>query len=332
MKPLFFNLIFFISVLPAIAQKAEYFEFLLLPQNLNYSVFHKVEFADNRLNQDYIGITRRKSDNKLAPLWPHTSLPGEIKTLIDSAIKNVPKEPYTVLINIRNFFINENTGRFEFYVECYAKWDNEYWLVYHIDTAYKAGGSGINRKVNEVVSDFIAAIVHLDLSKNQKIKPRSFDYISNIDANEKKEIPIFNVRRPEKGVYYSYDEFKNNKPRLTIFNTVMRRNELKSVLRLPIGNKLVKKIPRDSLYAVSDGENVWIAAPHEYARLNKRGLDFFFRATAYENNKIEEISLSFVFFGIPGAALAAIPRKAMYEFRLNHLNGKYILLRRASDR
>ena len=331
MKSLFFYLVFLMA-LSTSGQRTEYFAFTALPKNISYSAFNSVEFIDNRLNQDYIGITRTGSDSKLAPLWLHKSLPYEIKIIIDSVIKNVPQEPHTVLINLRSFFINENTGRFEFNVECYAKWGDEYWLVYHVDSSYKASVPGLNRKINEVLGDFINTIVHLDLSRNQRNEPRTLDYIRNIDVSEKKELPIFISPKPERGIYYSYEEFKNNRPRLTVFNVVKGRNELKSVFRLPVGTKLAKKIPRDSLYAVCTGEDTWIAAPHEYARLNKRGLDFFFAATAYENNKIEEMSLSYMFFGLPGLAVTAIPRKALFEFRLNHMNGKYILLRRAPDR
>jgi hypothetical protein len=299
---------------------------------MSYSVFDKVEIVDTRLNQDYIGIKQKGSADKLVPIWLHAPLSAEIKTWIDSAINNVPQEPHTVLINFRNFFINEHTGQFEFHAECYAKWDDGYWLVYHVDSSYKFKVSVIQKKANEVLSNFIITLVHLDLSKRKQFRPVSFDYISSIDISEKKTLPVFNVTMPERGVYYTYDEFKNNKPRLIVFSVVKGRNELKGVYRLPVGNKLAKKIPRDSVYAVCDGENTWIAAPNEYAHLNKRGLDFFFQATAYENNKIEEISLSYYFFGLPGGIIATIPRKALFEFRLNHINGKFILLRRAPDR
>ena len=332
MRFVFCYLLCFCAVIKVAGQKTEYFEFSLPSKNISYCVFDNVEFVDSRLNQEYIGSKQKGGANKLVPVWLHGSLSNEIKTLIDSANKDVLREPHTVLINFRSFFISEYTGRFEFHAECYAKWDDGYWLVYHVDSSFKASGAGINKKVNEVVGDFINTIVHLDLSKSRRSKAVSFDYIRNIDVNEKKAIPVFNIRNPVRGLYYTYDEFKNNRPRVDVFNMVKGRNELKSVFRLPVGNKLAKKIPRDSLYAVSDGEETWLATPHEYARLNKRGLDFFFQATAYENNKIEEISLSFLFFSFPGAIIAAIPRRALFEFRLNHLNGKYILSRRAPDR
>jgi hypothetical protein len=335
MKSLISYLICFIFVKNATAQKTEYFEFSYQEENIVYSVFDSVEFVDSRINQDYIGITEKGANNKLVPIWLHARLSDEINALIDAATKNVLRERHTILINFRNFFINEPAGLFEFHVECYAKWDNEYWLVYRVDSAYRVKDGNIKdklrKKINNEVADFITDAVHLNLSKKMNGRPLSIEYISDIDNNEKKELPVFTVRKPEKGVYYSFDEFKNNRPRLIVFNVIKGRNELKSVLRLPIGNKLAQKIPRDSVYAVCDGEDTWIAAPNEYAMLNKRGADFFFRATSYENNKIEEVSLATYFFGIGGGIIAAIPRKAMFEFRLNHINGKFILLRRAGD-
>src|SRR6185503_11778092 len=314
------------------SQKAEYFQFSIPTKKISYSVFDTAEFIDTRLTQDHVGIKRDGDRDRLVPVWLHAPLVVELKALIDSAIKTVPQQPNTLLINVRKFFISQYTGRFEFQVECYSKWEDGYWMVYHLDSFYKSMPHELSKKVNDVVEGFIYSIVRLDLSKTRRGKAVSYDYISNIDMNEKKALPVFNVKTATRGVYYTYEEFKNNTPRVTMFNMAKRGNKLNSIFRPPVGNKLAKKIPRDSIYAVSDGEYTWLAAPHEYALLNKRGLDFFFSATAYENNKIEEVSLGFLFFGLPGVLVTAIPRRAMYEFRLDHINGKYILLRRAADR
>jgi hypothetical protein len=335
MKLLLTCLICLICATDTPGQKTEYFEFFYPEKKITYSVFDQVEFADNRLIKDYVGIAIKGENKKPVPIWLHDKLSAEIRKLVDSAIKNVPKQPHTGLLNFRNFYINEQKGQFELAVECYAKWDDEYWLVYRVDTLYTIKGSGmkekLNQKASKEMSNLITTLTQLDLSKRANTLPVSFDYISNIDNNEKKDLPVFNVRKPAKGVYYTYSEFKNNKPRVTSFKTVKGRDRLSYVLRPAVGNKLAKKIPRDSIFVVCDGQDTWIAASHEYTMLNKRGLDFYFQATAYENNKIEEISLTTFYFGLAGGIIAAIPRKAMFEFKLNHTNGKFILLRRAAD-
>jgi hypothetical protein len=333
MRELFYLLLCFFVVVESAAQKTEYFNFSIQLKKINYSVFDHVEFIDNRINQEYIGIKQKGETDHLAPVWLHGSLADEMKRLIDSAIVKVPRQPHTILINFRKFFISQYNGRFDLHMECYSKWEDGYWLVYQVDTFYKSPAWDLDWKVNRVVGDFIGTLVHLDLSKNKSGKPVSAEYLSNIDINEKKVMPAFSMRNVQRGVYYSYEEFRNNSPRLTAFEVDKRKDKLRSVFRPPVGTALRKKIPRDSIYAVSDGEHTWLAAPHEYARLNKRGLDFYFMASMYEHNtNVEEVSLTALFFGLAGSIIAVIPRKAYYEFRLNHLNGRYMLLRRSADR
>lgn len=227
MRSLVCYLIFFIGAVTVYGQKTEYFEFSGTGKNMIYSVFDSVEFVDSRLNKDYIGILQKGAGNKPVPVWLHKELSGEIKTLIDSVTKNVPEQPHTILINFRNFFMNEQTGLFEFHVGCYTKWDNEYWLVYRIDSVYTVKGANFKdklyKKVNEVVNAFITTLVHLDLSKRTNTKPLSFDYIHDIDNREKMEMPVFNDGKPGKGIYFTYNEFKNNRPQLSKFYFIKKK-------------------------------------------------------------------------------------------------------------
>jgi hypothetical protein len=333
MKSLICYLVCFIAAIHTMAQKTQYFEFSYPGKNSKYAVFDSIEFVDNRFNQDHIGITEK--NNRFIPIWLHKKLPDEFKALFDSATKNIPHQPYTILINFRSFFINETKGLFEFNIECYAKWDDGYWLVHHIDSVYMVKGGNIknklSKKTQEVVNDFVAKIVQIDLSKRKTVKPVTYDYISDIDNSEKMQLPVFNVRKPEKGVYYSYEEFKNNKPGLTDFDFSKRRDQLSEVFKTDPGHKMNKPIPRDSVYAVYDGETLWIAAAHEYARLNKRGRNFFFRTIGYESNRSDEIALAWYLFGLAGGIIVSIPHGVMFEFKINHINGKFILLRKADD-
>src|SRR5258706_1508026 len=191
MKSVICLLVFFSEIIKAVAQETEYFDMSAPSKDISYSVFSHIEIADTRLNQDYIGIKQKGDGNHLVPIWLHASLGHEMKTLIDSVIKNVPQQPQTILLNFRSFFIDQYTGRFEFHVECYVKWEDGYWPVYRLDSVYKMEPKQIIKKVNKIVGDFISTIVHLDLSKNQKRKAVSLDYIRDIEMNEKKALPVF---------------------------------------------------------------------------------------------------------------------------------------------
>jgi hypothetical protein len=180
-----------------------------------------------------------------------------------------------------------------------------------------------------VIRNFILTIVQLDIAAQPRLKPRSLDYINNIDLNEKKELPAYTVTTPQRGVYFTYDEFKNNRPRLTSFVAVMARDELRKVMRSGTGDEESRRISRSDIFAVSDGQHVWVAAPLQYARLNKRGWDFYFRTTAYENNKVEEIALSYFFFSIPGAIIAAIPHEDV-RIRLESSHRKIYISKKSS--
>jgi hypothetical protein len=173
-------------MIKAAAQETAYFDFSPPSKDISYSVFNHIEFSDTRLNKDHVGLKQKGGGNHLVPIWLHSSLTSEMETLIDSVINDVPQQPQTILLNFRSFFISEYTGRFEFHVECYAKWEDGYWLVYRLDSVYKIAAKDMAKKVNKIVGNFISTIVHLDLSKNQKGKAFSLDYIRNIDMNEKR--------------------------------------------------------------------------------------------------------------------------------------------------
>jgi hypothetical protein len=96
MKPLLLHLILALAMLNLAAQKTEYFDFSSSLQTIGHAAFDSVEFADNRLIQDYIGITHRKSDKKLVPLWLRKPLADEFKTLISSSLGSMSRERQTI--------------------------------------------------------------------------------------------------------------------------------------------------------------------------------------------------------------------------------------------
>ncbi|HEV8084481.1 MAG TPA: hypothetical protein VGP55_14840 [Chitinophagaceae bacterium] len=324
-------------------QKPEYIHIEPANIKIDKSIFSEVEVADTRFDTVYMGFVQKGALNRKAPIKLSQSMPAELTTSVLHLIADANKENGTILINIRNFFLSELTaglsesGTFVFKAGCYLKQDNRYRLMFSVHkTTTVRSGWDVTKKLlntaNEQFGTLVQRAASFDTSDVDKTNSYSFYDIQNIDETEKKLIPVYNVDLPQKGLYASYEDFKNNVPTQTGFIEELNKKTNKpSFFQLKNDNTKGKELSRKSYYAICNGSQLYISTEYGLYPVTKKSFDFYFIGKARETANTATVAMASLMFGILGGMLSSIPDKATFEFRIDHSTGKFLPIKKISD-
>lgn len=326
------------------AQKTEYID--LLPKQLKIinSNFSKVEVIDSRLDTAApVGLIQRGAFNRSVILRLGKSMQDEIGSTVARLIDSANKKDGTFLINIRRFYVSENTGfssetgTIKFRAGFYAKHDTLYKHMFSVDeNIIIPGGLDVTKrlleKVPEVLGVYINRAVNFNGEEINTVKQYSLYDIQHIDEVERKGIPIYQVDMPKKGLYATYEDFKNNRP--SNENVIVEHKKGFSrplIYEMNEKGKKGKEIQRKYYFVVSDGEKFYVSRPHNLYELTKTNGNYVFTGVGKDNADMGTTILASAAFGIIGGAMAANHDTAVFEFELDHTNGKFVPIRKIKD-
>jgi hypothetical protein len=324
------------------AQKTENFNLQPKKVQIPAAIFSKVEVLDVRYDTA-IGFVQRGGLNRKVSLTLAQPLQNEIVTTAGKMIDGANKQEGTLLIRLRRFHVGEingymsEKGAFEFKAFFYLKQDAGYRYLFSIDSTVtvRAGGDlDVTTKlldtVPEVYGGYIKLAAGFDISK---AGPRQYtaDELQHMDELEKKEIPVYNVAVPKKGLYLNYEDFRDNRPsREDIIVDHRKGFSRPFIYEMKGDNKKGKEIPSKSYYVVCDGEKMYVGRPHNLYELIKKDNDFWFTGIGKDEADMGTMILAGALGGIAGG-VAGSHDTAIFEFKIDHLTGKFIPMRKIKD-
>jgi hypothetical protein len=189
------------------------------------------------------------------------------------------------------------------------------------------------RTANDQFGSFVQRAASFDVSKmNNDTSAYTFYDIQHIDQTEKRSIPVYNVDLPKKGLYASFEGFKNNEPTETNFiEEFDKKTNEPSFYRVKMDGSRDNEIPRKTFYAACDGNQLYISTEYGIYPVAKKGFDFYFTGKAKETANTSSVAMASFMFGIVGGALASIPEKATFEFKIDHVTGKFLPIRKIRE-
>jgi hypothetical protein len=324
------------------AQKTEFIHLQATKVKILSSAFSKAEVLDSRRDTAHVGLIQRGAFNRNVFLDLEQPMKNEIATTVARLIDSARKEDGTLLINIRKFYISENTafatesGMFNFRAGFYVKQDTLYKHMFSLDTTVKMTlGMDVTKRllelVPEVLGTFIKQAVYFDQEKCDA-KLYTLHDIQHIEDLEKKEIPVYSVDVLKKGLYATYEDFKNNRP--SNENVIIEHKKGFSrplIYEMTDKGKKGKEILRKYYYVVSDGEKMYISRAHALYELTKTNGNFYFTGVGKDGADMGTALLASAAFGLLTAGMAANHDTAIFEFMLDHVSGKFVPVKKIKD-
>jgi hypothetical protein len=325
------------------AQKTENLHLQSHRVQIPSSIFSKVEVIDARFDVENIGFVQRGGLNRKVPLTLAQPLKDEMASVVSKLIDGANKQEGTLLINIRSFNISELTsglsekGTFAFDAGFYIKQGADYRFLFSIDSSFmiKAGGDlDVTTKLLDTVPEVFAGYINLaaafDINK-AGYKLYTADEMQHLADVEKKEIPIYSVDIPKKGLYTTYEDFKNNRPREDVFIENRKGFSRPFIYELKENGKKGAEIKHKYYYVVSDGEKMFVSNAYGLYPLTKRDNDFFFTGVGKDDADVGTVVLAGALMGILGGAAASKNDLALFEFRIDHATGNFIAVKKLKD-
>ena len=168
---------------------------------------------------------------------------------------------------------------------------------FSIDTVFKITTvTDVTKKLLESVNDQLCKIA-TDLKERKNLlssdKPQySYEELLVLDSLEKLKIPIYSADNVNPGVYYTYEQFKNNTPdtATVVIDTVSYGFIIVSIWNEKKSNRVF--LDYKSVFAVCDGNILLKGTPIGYYKMKKVGLDFYFYGAtsikySSENTKVK---------------------------------------------
>ena len=325
-----------------LAQKTETLHLLSHRVQISSSVFSNVEVIDNRINTESIGFIQRGAFNNKVALALVQPMKDEITSVANKLIEGANKQEGTLLINIRYFNISEvskevsEKGFFALNAGFYIKQGSDYRFLFSIDSTFamKAGGLDVTSKLLDTIPEVLAGYINqaagFDLSKAGS-KLYTADNIQHMSDVEKKEIPIYGIDIHKKGLYATYDDFKNNRPREDVFIENKKGFSRPFIHEMKANGKKGAEIKHKYYYVVCDGEKMFVSNAYGLYPLTKRDNDFYFIGVGKDEADVGTVVLAGALMGFAGGAAAANNDLAQFEFRIDHATGNFIAIKKLKD-
>jgi hypothetical protein len=325
------------------AQKIENFQLQPRRVKINSSIFSTVKVIDTRLNAAHLGFVQRGGLNRKALITLNQPLNDELASVVLKMIDSANKQAGTLFINIREFFIQEfngkggENGKFTFKANCYFSRDSIYRPMFSIDTSITVVSLwDVTDKLLDTVPELLGKIIQqaaaFETTLSDATRGFSAYDIEHIDLIEKKEIPVYNVELPEKGLYATYEDFKNNRPsREDVIIQTKKGFSRPLVYEMKENGKKGKEILHKYYYAVCDGEKAFISGPYNIYLLTKRNNDFYFTGVGKDASDAGTVVLATVLMGVVGGIAAANNDLAVFEFKIDYNTGKFLPVKKIKD-
>jgi len=320
-----------VSTIFSFAQnKTEDFEVSLPEGKVSGSLYKTIQYIDSRYDTSFMGIVQLGAFNRKVRVVPETHLSVQLSNIVNT-LHNGSAQDGELLFQLRQFNFAEITGATSEKGYCYlraslySKKQDQYFKLASIDTVIYIKSMDVTRalfrKASKTITDFIA----FNLTR-EPLFNESFTYsdVQQMDNIEKRSIPVYNVAQLQDGIYTSFASFLQHRPDKPV-EVEMKNNKVVSVKAREADGKQ-SKIKAKDLYAVVHNGQPYIATEFDYYPLIKKDNDFYFMGKGKISAKAGDVIAASLFFGVLGSLIAS-DAEAMFEMKVDHINGGFIRLK-----
>jgi hypothetical protein len=321
------------------AQKKEIVSLQPKPVSISSSAFSNVLVVDTRLDP-FIGYVRQEGLTPVRFLKTVLPLKDELTSLVNKLITGSSKQDGTLCINIRQFALSEflgedgETGVFRISAVFYLKQVDTYRKISTVNTRVIVKGrlGDVAKKlldtVSEVLRGFVQQAASFDPAHSDAASQFTARHIDELDVEEKKTLPVYNAGLLQKGLYATFDDFKNNRPSQQVLFYYKDGDARPRVYQLKENGMKGKGIKFDKFYAVCDGKTMYISGLYDLYPLMNNDNDFYFKAIGKEggDGSSNEPGQTVIVTrsGTPPYDWSTI------VFKIDHVTGNFIPVRRDS--
>jgi hypothetical protein len=348
MKHFFKRLFLFITVccgcIAAKAQKTENISLQSKHVTIHSSVFSNVEVVDSRLDTTNLGFIEKGGLNRMVFLKTSQPLKDELASAVNNLINGANKQDGTLLIHVRQFRLSQFFGKggengvFILSAVFYLKNAAVYRKLLTVNTNVVVKSAwDVTAKLLDTVPEVLGAYVQqaagFDVAKTDSTTQRTARNWEDLDEQEKNTIPVYNVDMPQPGLYATFEEFKNNRPSRQVMIVQEDEHDKPLVYEIKENGKKGKEIKFKNFYAVCDGKKLFISGQYALYPLSKRDTDFYFRSVGKEaGDGSPLVQGQTIILGRSGNLPAPLNYDwAMVVFKIDHITGKFIPVRKVED-
>ncbi|OQP40877.1 hypothetical protein A4H97_14810 [Niastella yeongjuensis] len=320
------------------AQKSEVIS--LEPQHIiiTSSAFSNVRIVDTRLDTT-LGIIHRGALQSPVELKNTQPLKDELASAVAKLILGASKQEGTLCVNIRQFGLSEysaagiRTGVFRLSAVFYLRQANSYRKLLTVNTRVliKAVLGDVTKRLLDTVPQVWGSLVQqaasYDPAQSEAATQLTARYIDELDVEEKKALPVYNTNLAQKGLYATFDDFKNNRPSQQAAFYYKDGVIAPLVYELKENGMVGKEIKFNKFYAVCDGKKMYVSGLYGLYPLTKTDNDFYFECIGMEGGSRAIVDL--------GDKTIIIPRSVLppYDYidvvhKIDHITGEFIPVRR----
>lgn len=314
------------------AQHTATFELSMPETKIAGSLYNKLTVIDARPDTMDMGIVQTGALNRRAKVVSVAPVPVLLtkmfSLLIDSAARN-----NEMLIQLRQLSFAEITGAMSekgycyLRADAYAKEGQTYQKIRSVDTVVLVKAMDVTRplfkRASKIINDFIAGGLII-----QPVGGQTYSYqdVINIENIEKQGMKLYTSETYTDGVYLTYQSFMNQVP--DKLNPEVEFDEAGNPVKVKVADATGKmeKLKPQNFYAIVIRGKPFVASHHGIYALKKVNNDFIFIGKADVTAKTGDIVAASLFFGVTGA-LIATNAEAVFEMKLDHINGGFMRLR-----
>lgn len=326
-----FALLLMLAVKTNAQNKKTYFEINTPGQKIAGSLYRSIRLLDARSDTSNFGIVQTGAFNAKSTVVAKDDFQQQLQNILTALTDSSAKDGQ-LLLQLRQFSFAEITGAMSEKGYCFLRANlfvqtgNEYRMLNSIDSVIAFNSFDVTRKLlkkgSETITGFIANNLTASVADTMRY---SYDDIVNIDSIEKNRILLYQADHYQEGVYKNYEAFKKQLPQYKDMIVKMGDSSIKNV-RVKYEDETIEKIKSKDIYAVVYKGTPYIATSYGYYPLTKKGNDFFFTGQAKVAANAADMFAASFFFGIIGGLLASND-SAVFEMKIDHLNGGFIHLR-----
>lgn len=305
--------------------QAPAFEFTTPKHKPVKSLYKTITFLDSRRDTSCIGVLD-SSRKKIVRLILRSPVQPQLDNIL-TALTDDRAGDGELLFQLRRFsFAEQAMTRYCYLIATlYKKAGDRYTRLADLDTVMSINTPG---KIKEALGDLGNEIVDKFIAKSIALAPAGSDSyslaeIQQMDAIEKKHLPLYTAAAYVNGFYSRFASFANQTPDL---KGEVKTNDSGKITDIRIDDPKWKKT-REHIYAVVYKGTPYVVTHYGCYPLEKIGEDFYFTGDLRVNATSGELAGSQLALGLVGRSLvASAGNRSTYQVVIDHHNGEFIHL------
>ncbi|MDJ1485403.1 hypothetical protein QNI16_33240 [Cytophagaceae bacterium YF14B1] len=321
---LFFLFLLFSTITSVIAQDSFLISLRKQSIQIENRDFYVTKVIDARTEESELGVVYKGMLNNPRDAYFEKELTEELQGFFDT---NLPrrKGDNALIVKVIYLTISETitaggeTATASIGLDFISNSNDTLRLVHQTYALSKQEGMDVTQKHDENIARALAKCMQKLVKSNYQKQISQGMVLSESEMNAPAtddskfdKLPIFQAEVPQKGIYYSFNEFRSNTPSYTDNFDVERSirkgqrwNGEERAIPYVRGKDGKPTMVRDA-WGFSDGQQVYIHAQNDYFPLKKVGRRFLFDAYASTNAASPAIATGALVGGVVGGVVTVV--------------------------